>query len=138
MNLNMRPMEADAIHALSEKVLFRIVRGDDKGRTFGTPRNPRSPTIKEFNPRIAEISVSEFVRSVVAIRHGIVPEQLNEIRRMTNEELVMFRSDDPMSAAEVQGGLSLTGGHHRLHEMKDRISSHSLDEGGIIRVLIHD
>jgi hypothetical protein len=38
-----KPMEAEAAGQLPENVLFRIVRGGAKGRSFGTPRNPRGP-----------------------------------------------------------------------------------------------
>ena len=43
------------IDKLPEEIFYRIVRSDSKGRPFGTPGNPRSPTFEEFNPRILEI-----------------------------------------------------------------------------------
>jgi hypothetical protein len=38
------PLGKEEAAQLSESVRFRIVKGNAKGRPFGTPRNPRVPT----------------------------------------------------------------------------------------------
>jgi hypothetical protein len=110
-------MEEEAAGQLPEKVLFRIARGDAKGRTFGTPRNPRAPTLEEFNPRMVEVRIGELAETIVGRRHGILPEQAQRISRLTNEELIRFRIEDPISSTQEANGLSLTGGHHRTSEI---------------------
>ncbi len=57
---------------------------------------------------------------------------------MNNEELIRFRLDDPISAVEAGGGLSLTGGHHRTSEIIGRVRSGRLAPDTIIRILVHD
>jgi hypothetical protein len=137
-NLNLRLMEPEVASSLPEHVLFRIVRRDGRGRVFGTPRNPRTPTIVEFNARIADVSVGELLVLIVVFRHGVFPEQCQRVAQLRNQDLLAFRSDDPMSATLVTEGLSLTGGHHRVHEIKRRVLSGELDASAIIRILIHD
>lgn len=70
-------MDAEEAGQLPQNVLFRIVRGDAKGRAFGTPRNPHVPTIEEFNPRIVEVRAGELAQAIVDRRHGIYLEQAN-------------------------------------------------------------
>jgi hypothetical protein len=123
---------------LPENVLYRIVRGDEKGRTFGTPRNPRAPTIEEFRPRMVWIAAGKLQVSIVARRHGIFPEQAERIAKMNDDELLAFRPDDPISATQVENGLSLTGGHHRINEIIRRVNSGGLDPNIAIRILVHD
>jgi hypothetical protein len=131
-------MEADAAEELPEHVLFRIVRGDAKGRAFGTPRNPRAPTLEEFNPRIEQVRAGDLAAMIVGRRHGIFPEQAQRVGQLSNEELIRFRVEDPISATPVQNGLSLTGGHHRTNEIIQRVLTGHLDPSTIIRILIHD
>lgn len=57
---------------------------------------------------------------------------------MSNEELIRFRPDDPISAARGQGGWSLTGGHHRLAEIIERVASKKLPPDTVVEVLTHD
>jgi hypothetical protein len=134
----MKPLPPEAAQQLPEKVLFRIVRGDEKGRPFGTPRNPRIPRIDEFNPRIMEVLAGELALRIVARRHGLLPEQSERISEMNNDELIRFRLDDPVSASIVNSGLSLTGGHHRTHEIIERVRTGRLLAETIVEVLIHD
>jgi len=61
------------------------VRGDAKGRLFGTPRNPRAPTVEEFNPRIGELNAGDFAGAIKGRKHGIFPEQAESVGRMSNE-----------------------------------------------------
>src|SRR5687767_9516783 len=103
------PTETGAAPELPERVLFRIVRGDAKGRPFGTPRNPRAPTVEEFNPRIREAKAGDLATAIVARRHGIFPDQAERIKQLGDDDLIRFRPEDPISAVEVENGLSLTG-----------------------------
>ena len=119
-------------------LLSRIKRGDAKGRSFGTPRNPRSPTLDEFNPRIHEVRAGDLDSAIVGRKHGLFPEQQQAIARMSNEELLSFRYNDPMSVIGVEGGLSITGGHHRLAEIARRVAAGDLPSDTIIRILLHD
>jgi hypothetical protein len=123
---------------LPENVLFRIARGDAKGKAFGTPRNPRAPALEEFNPRIAEVRAGDLAGTIVARKHGIFPEQAERVGQLSNDELIRFRVEDPISATQADNGLSLTGGHHRTHEIIQRVQASKLDPNTIIRVLLHD
>ena len=93
---------AEAPQQLPENVLFRITRGDAKGRAFGTPRNPRAPTLEEFNPRIVEVRVGDLPKTSVGRKHGILPEQAQRVGQVSNEELIRFRAEDPISATPAQ------------------------------------
>ena len=123
---------------LSEAVRFRIARGDAKGRSFGTPRNPHTPTFEEFNPRIEELPAGDLAGSIVGRRHGIFPEQAARIGLMSNDDLLRFRPDDPMSATRGSGGLSITGGHHRIDEIAARVRAGRIAPETPIRILVHD
>lgn len=57
---------------------------------------------------------------------------------MSDEELIRFRPDDPISATQIGEGLSLTGGHHRMNEIGQRVLSGQMDPNTIIGVLIHE
>lgn len=131
-------MEAEAAGQLPENVLYRIARGDAKGRAFGTPRNPRVPTREEFNPRIATVRAGDFAEMIVGRRHGIFPEQAEWVVRLGHEELIRFRIEDPISATQARNGLSLTGGHHRTNEIIRRVQAGQLEPNTIIRILLHD
>ncbi len=133
-----KPMDEEAVQQLHENVRFRIVRGDAKGRAFGTPRNPRTPTVEEFNPRIRDIRAGDLAVSIVGRRHGILPEQAQWVCQLSHDDLIRFRLEDPISATQVEAGLSLTGGHHRTHEIIQRVQSGQLSPDTLIRVLIHD
>jgi hypothetical protein len=138
MRYNVTAMEVEAAGQLPENVLFRIARGDAKGRAFGTPRNPRAPTRKEFNPRMVEVRAGELAETIVGRRHGIFPEQAQRMGQLSNEELIRFRVEDPISGTQAQNGLSLTGGHHRTNEIIQRVQAGQLDPNTIIRILLHD
>jgi hypothetical protein len=134
----MRPIDAELAQSLPDAVLCRIVRGDSKGRAFGTPRNPRTPSVEEFNPRVAEVIAGDFPELVVEQRHGLFPEQARRVAELSNEELIRFRVEDPISAVRVENGFSLTGGHHRINEIANRIQSGRLNSKTIVRILVHD
>jgi hypothetical protein len=123
---------------LPDRVLVRIVRGDAKGRPFGTPRNPRLPTVQEFNPRIVEVRAGDLAGTITGRRHGISPEQAVSIARLSNEELMRYRPEDPVSAVELGSGSSLTGGHHRSAEIINRVQSGRLSPDTMIRILVLD
>ena len=59
-----KPLGQEEAAQLSESVRFRMVKGDAKGRPFGTPGNPRAPTVGEFNPRIGELEAWPLARSL--------------------------------------------------------------------------
>jgi hypothetical protein len=131
-------MDIDLANELPENVLYRIVRGDTKGRPFGTPRNPAVPSIGEFNPRYVDVAAVDVPTLIVGRRHGIFPEQAEIIAQFSNEELVTFRLDDPISAIQVYNGFSLTGGHHRINEIIHRVQLSHIDPNTLIRILVHD
>jgi hypothetical protein len=133
-----KPMEATAAGQLPENVLYRMARGDSKGRTFGTPRNPRAPTIEEFNPRIAEVRAGDLAATIVGRKHGIFLEQALWVSQLSHEELIRFRIEDPISATQARTGLSLTGGHHRTNEIIQRVLAGQCPQDTIIRILLHD
>jgi hypothetical protein len=94
--------------------------------------------LEEFNPYFAEIQVGDLDKLVIARRHGVLPELASQIAQMSNDELLLFRAEEPISAIEIQNGLLLTGGHHRTNEIVQRVQSGRLDPTTIVRVLIHD
>jgi hypothetical protein len=96
------------------------------------------PTIDEFNPRIQEVRAGDLAEIITARRHGIFPEQAERVGQLSNEELIRLRLEDPISAVQHQGGLSLTGGHHRTQAIIDRVQAGQLDPNTIIRILVHD
>ena len=128
----------EPVEEFPHKVLFRIVRRDNKGRPFGTPRNPNAPTIQEFNPRYQDVAAGDLAALIVAMRHGILPEQAAVIAQMSDQELLMLRTEDPISATQIEGGLSLTGGHHRVNEIIHRVNASRLNSTTVVRILIHD
>ncbi len=134
----LKPLGKDEAAQLSEVVRFRIVKGDAKGRAFGTPRNPCVPTAEEFNPQIGEIRAGEVAGAINGRKHGIFPEQAESIRKMSNEDLLRFRLEDPISG-NIQGdGFAITGGHHRLNEIIRRVQAGELATDTPIRILFHD
>ncbi len=133
-----RPLGAEVARELPEDVLFRITKGAQTSKAFGTPRNPRAPTVEEFNPWIAEVRAGDLAGAVVARKHGIFPEQAEVVRHFSNDELIEFRPHDPISAVERDEGLSLTGGHHRTSEIIQRVRAGTMDPNTIVPVLLHD
>jgi len=131
-------MDADALQQLPEQVLFRIHRGDANGRAFGTPRNPRAPTLQEFNPRLVEVRAGDLAVLIVQRRHGIFPQQALQIGQLDNDEISRFRIEDPISAVKLDEGLTLTGGHHRTHEMIHRVAAGTMSPDAVVRILLHD
>jgi hypothetical protein len=119
-------------------VLFRIARGDAKGRRFGTPRNPRTPTIEEFNPRILEVRADALQEMITLKQHPEFPSQRSSVAQLSNHDLIRYRSEDPISAARSGIGLCMTGGHHRTAEISRRVQSGRIAPETIIRVLAHD
>jgi hypothetical protein len=126
------------LNKLPEIVLARIVRGDAKGRAFGSPRNPRMPTIAEFNPRIRDIRAGDLANVITGRMHPENAKQAASVKQLSNADLVRFRLEDPISAVESRGSLSLRGGHHRTAEIIRRVQSGLLSPDSTIKVLIHD
>ena len=70
--------------------------------------------------------------------HQEDPDQAAAVAQLDNDDLVRFRLDEPISAFETEGGLSLTGGHHRTAEIIRWIESGRLSPDIVIKVLTHD
>lgn len=133
-----KPLGEEEATQLSEKVRFRIVKRDAKGKPFGTPRNPRVPTVEEFNPQIGEVNAGDLAGAIRGRKHGIFPEQAEKIQKMSTEELLRFRPEDPISG-NIQGdGFNITGGHHRLNEIIRRVEAGALPPDTKVRILFHD
>lgn len=132
------PLGKEEAAQLSENVRFRIVKGNSKGRPFGTPRNLRVPSVEEFNPKIGEIKAGDLAGSIRGRKHGIFPEQAENIGKMSDDELLRFRPADPISG-NIQGdGFTITGGHHRLNEIIRRVEAGELSADTKVRILFHD
>lgn len=123
----------------AERLLYRINRGDAKGRAFGTPRNPHPPSVDEFNPRIREIRAGNVEREISQTKHGTFPDQEASIAKLSNDELIRFRIEDPISATPAPGGgVSVTGGHHRIAEIVRRVHTGQLPPNTPVPFLLHD
>jgi hypothetical protein len=120
------PLQADLAAQLPEIVLYRIAKRDAKGRAFGTPRNPHIPALDELNAGLVDIPAGDLAELIVARRHGIFPDQAEQVKQFSNEGLLQFRLEDPISAS-WQDGLSLTGGHHRMNEIAVRVQDGRID-----------
>jgi hypothetical protein len=84
------------------------------------------------------VRAGDLAQTIVGRKHGIFPEQAERVGRLSNEDLIRFRVEDPISATQAQTGLSLTGGHHRTIEIIQRVQAGQLDPNTIIRILLHD
>jgi hypothetical protein len=96
------------------------------------------PTVQEFNPSIEGIRAGDLPAMITGRRHGIFREQAESVSRMSNEELIRFRLEDPISAVRLKDGWSLTGGHHRVAEIITRVRAEQLSPDTIARILVHD
>ncbi len=122
----------------SDDVLYRTQRGDNKGRPYGTPRNPSVPPLDVFKPRIADVNAHDLPTLISGKMHGLHPDQQKRMLGLSNDDLLMFRYDDPISGVLTKEGFSITGGHHRLSEIQRRVDCGSIPKGTKVRVLIHD
>ena len=58
---------------------------------------------------------------------------------MSDEELLRFRPEDPISGHIVEGGnFEITGGHPRLAEITRRVEAGELAADTVVRILFHD
>lgn len=122
----------DILKNLDENVIYsRIVKKDKKGRTYGV-NSPNTPSLADFNPRI-EMFYAEDLGELIP-RHGINEAQLNALRELSNEELIKFRADDPISI----NGSNITGGHHRIYEILRRVKEGTMPANTPISILHHD
>jgi hypothetical protein len=133
-----KPLANEETRQLSESVLYRIVKGDKKGRPFGSPTNPRTPTIEEFNPRIGEVRAADLVSKITGRKHGIDPIQAALVSQLSDQDLLRLRIEDPMSGHATSGGFSITGGHHRMNEIINRVQAGTLPPDTLVRILFHD
>jgi hypothetical protein len=133
-----KPLGQEEASQLPESVLFRTVRGDHKGRPFGTKGNPRAPTVEEMNPQIGQVRAGDLGSLIKGRKHGIYPEQAGPVSQLSNEELIRFRIDDPMSGHAGEGGFSITGGHHRMNEIQLRVRAGTLPADTPVGILFHD
>ena len=135
-----KPLPAEEAVHLPQSVLYRQVKGDHKGRPFGTPRNDKIPTIEDLNPHVGEIPAGDLAGRIAGRKHGINLEQAERVKAMSNEELLRFRIDDPMSGNlnAIRDGFSITGGHHRMNEITRRVGVGELPADTLVRILFHD
>ncbi len=131
------PKSEPDLSDLPTDVKYRIAKGDKKGRPFGSPSNPREPTTEELNPRIQNIPAGELA-STMDPKHGIHDGQAAGVAPMSNEELIKFRPEDPISGTPKGDGLAQTGGHHRTAEIDRRVKSGEMPADTPVPVLIHD
>ncbi|TAF66049.1 MAG: hypothetical protein EAZ55_07495 [Cytophagales bacterium] len=102
---NLTPQEQNLLRELlkqnlNDNVLYRIVKTDKKGKRYGTPNNPETPSIDEFNPRIIEVKAGNLENIIISRMHDLHPNQTESIKNMSNEELITFRIDDPLVVTE--------------------------------------
>ena len=45
------------------------------------------------------------------------------MKQIQDDDLIRFRLDDPISASGSQQELALTGGHHRINEIIERVAT---------------
>jgi hypothetical protein len=64
--------------------------------------------------------------------------QMAGVSKLSNEELLKLRLDDPISASGARNGINLTGGHHRTEEIIRRVKSGDLPADTTLKVLLHD
>ncbi|MCG8421370.1 MAG: hypothetical protein MJE77_25915 [Proteobacteria bacterium] len=122
---------------LPDSVLFRTGRMDAKGRPFGSPSNPNPPPVSVFNPRIYEMAAGDI--KIGATLHPTNKMQGGSVSQLSNAELVHFRLSDPISSKGLSGGsLNVTGGHHRLAEIQQRVAAGTLPPDTRVRILLHD
>jgi hypothetical protein len=133
-----KPLSNEEASQLPEGVLYRIVTGDKKGRPFGSPTNPRRPTIEEFNPRIGEVQAGDLASKITGRKHGIDPLQAGLVSQLSDQDLLRLRIEDPMSGNATNGGFSITGGHHRMNEIINRVQAGTLPPDTLVRILFHD
>lgn len=133
-----KSLGAEEAAQLPESVLYRIVKPGEKGRLYGTPRNPDPPPLEEFNPQIGELKAGDLSSKIGGRRHGIFPEQAESVKQMSNEDLIRFRAEDPISGHAGDGSFTITGGHHRLNEIIRRVEAGQLAADTPIRILFHD
>jgi len=116
----------------------RINVRDVKGRPCGTPGCRIEASLDLFRPRIAKVRVCDLAALIVRRKHGIFPQQMEEVQKLDNDGLIKFRTEDPVSATEHSDGFALTGGHHRTHEIDLRVKAGRLLPETLVEVLLHD
>jgi hypothetical protein len=60
------------------------------------------------------------------------------VGQLSNEELIRFGPEDPVSGHAGSGHFSVTGGQHRLAEIIRRVETGELPADTPIRILFHD
>ena len=122
---------------LPDSVLYRSNATDAKGRPYGSPSNPNPAPLSVFNPRVYQTSVGNI--KINSTLHPTNTRQGGPISKLSNEELIRFRPEDPISSRGLpNGGLDVTGGHHRLAEILRRIQVGTLSPDTSIQLLLHD
>lgn len=118
-----------------DKILYRTNLTDKKGRGFGSPGNPDPPSIETFNPRFEDIRAGDLQSQISSRMHGLFDDQVASVSQLSNEDLVRWRPEDPISATRGSDGLALTGGHHRTADIIQRVASGTLSPDTIVRIL---
>ena len=70
--------------------------------------------------------------------HHLFSFVFDEVKQLSNDELLRFRPDDPMSGHPGDAGFSITGGHHRMNEIIRRVQAGELPADTPVRILFHD
>jgi hypothetical protein len=77
-------------------------------------------------------------REIAQTKHGTFPDQEASIAKLSNDELIRLRMEDPISAVQSANGVSLTGGHHRVTEIVRRVGTGQLPPDTPVPFLVHD
>jgi hypothetical protein len=124
------------LSGLNPQVFWRTEAMDKKGRLY--TKLPRQVvTLAMMNPKAAEIRAGDLERLLVP-RHGLDLRQLRSLEPLTNEELLVFRPDDPLTMIPRDGMLHLTGGHHRAAHIAMRVKAGTLSPDTPVVVLLHE
>jgi RHS repeat-associated protein len=123
---------------IPDSVLYRTKQKGPRGVPFGSPRNPDPPSLSVFNPRVYEMDAGKI--HVNSTMHPTNAIQGGPVGLLSNDELVRFRLEDPISSNGLGAGRSLdvTGGHHRLAEIQRRVDAGLMPPDQKVWVLLHD
>ncbi|HBP20376.1 MAG TPA: hypothetical protein DEA08_21615 [Planctomycetes bacterium] len=124
------PTRAELLEQLPERVYA--------GRVVDPRFNAVKATPADFNPRAYTVKAGDIGGMITSRKHGISPDQAASVRQLSNEDLVKFRFEDPISSHGIQQGIQLTGGHHRTAEIIRRVQAGELPADTKVHLLLHD
>ena len=109
------------------------------GRGVDPKFNRVEATPAQFNPRAYTVRAGDIEGSILTRKHAPAnPDQIERVRKLSNEDLVKFRFEDPISSHGIKDGIRLTGGHHRTAEIARRIKAGELSPDTKVHLLLHD